>query len=70
MFGFVSIKNYAFCKSRRCISEWETQFYCAVFKRCFTIDGELSLQAGDVHFLEDNMANYLVSTGVAEIAEL
>lgn len=35
-----------------------------------TIDGELSLEAGDVHFLEDNMANYLVSTGVAEIAEL
>ena len=35
-----------------------------------TIDGELALEAGDVHFLEENMANYLVDAGVAEIAEL
>ena len=35
-----------------------------------TMDGELALEAGDVHFLEENMANYLVDAGVAEIAEL
>ncbi len=35
-----------------------------------TIDGEITLEAGDVHFLEENMANYLVKAGVAEIAEL
>jgi len=35
-----------------------------------TIDGEISLEAGDIHFLEENMANYLVKAGVAEIAEL
>ena len=35
-----------------------------------TMDGELALEVGDIHFLEENMANYLVDAGVAEIAEL
>ncbi len=35
-----------------------------------TMDGEISLQAGDVQFLEEAIANYLVEAGVAEIASL
>ena len=35
-----------------------------------TMDGEISLQTGDVQFLEETIANYLVEAGVAEIASL
>ena len=35
-----------------------------------TIDGEITLGAGDVLFLDETTANYLVDSGVAEIATL
>ena len=35
-----------------------------------TVDGEISLGAGDVLFLDQMTANYLVDSGVAEIASL
>tara|TARA_B100000614_G_scaffold214835_1_gene198930 strand:- start:1525 stop:2520 length:996 start_codon:yes stop_codon:yes gene_type:complete len=35
-----------------------------------TIDGEITLGAGDVLFLDEMTANYLVDSGVAELAEL
>ena len=35
-----------------------------------TVDGEITLGAGDVLFLDQMTANYLVDSGVAEIAEL
>ncbi|MDP6869882.1 MAG: hypothetical protein QGI21_03830 [Candidatus Poseidoniaceae archaeon] len=35
-----------------------------------TADGELMLEAGDIHFVESNFANYLVESGVAEIASM
>ena len=35
-----------------------------------TIDGEITLGAGDVLFLDEMTANYLVDSGVAEIATL
>ena len=35
-----------------------------------TIDGEITLGAGDVLFLDEMTANYLVESGVAEIATL
>ena len=35
-----------------------------------TSDGELSLEVGDVHKLDQIMANYLISSGVAEAAPL
>jgi len=35
-----------------------------------TIDGEISLGAGDVLFLDEMTANYLVESGIAEIATL
>ena len=35
-----------------------------------TVDGEISLGAGDVLFLDGITANYLVESGVAEIAAL
>ncbi len=35
-----------------------------------TSDGELILEAGDIHFVEENFANYLVESGVAEIATM
>jgi hypothetical protein len=35
-----------------------------------TVDGEITLGAGDVLFLDQMTANYLVDSGVAEIAAL
>ena len=35
-----------------------------------TIDGEITLGVGDVLFLDEMTANYLVESGVAEIATL
>ena len=35
-----------------------------------TIDGEITLGAGDVLFLDDMTANYLIESGIAEIATL
>ena len=35
-----------------------------------TSDGELSLEVGDVHQLDQVMANYLINSGVAEAAPL
>ena len=35
-----------------------------------TIDGEITLGAGDVLFLDEMTANYLVESGVAEVATL
>jgi len=35
-----------------------------------TIDGEITLGAGDVLFLDEMTANYLVDSGVAELATL
>ena len=35
-----------------------------------TADGEIELGAGDVLFLDETTANYLVDSGVAEIAAL
>jgi hypothetical protein len=35
-----------------------------------TSDGELSLEVGDVHQLDQIMANYLINSGVAEAAPL
>jgi hypothetical protein len=35
-----------------------------------TSDGELNLEVGDVHQLNQVMANYLINSGVAEAAPL
>ena len=35
-----------------------------------TSDGDLNLEAGDVHQLDQFMANYLINSGVAEAAPL
>ena len=35
-----------------------------------TIDGEITLGAGDVLFLDEMTANYLIESGIAEIATL